>query len=192
MVQRAHKVFTPKEYLAQEEAADTRSEFFRGEIFAMSGGTPAHNTIVLNVGSELRQALRKSSCQAFVTDQRVLVENNGLYTYPDAMVVCGDIQLAPGRKDTITNPILIVEVLSESTRDYDRGDKFKLYRTVPTLQHYILADQDEVRVEYYRKHKGDWVFESYTRLSEALTIKLGQQMVKLRVRDLYDKVEWST
>ncbi len=192
MVQRAHKVFTPKEYLAQEEAADTRSEYYRGQIFAMSGGTPAHNAIVLNVGSELRQAFRKSPCQAFVTDQRILVEKNGLYTYPDAVVVCGEFQLASGRKDTITNPVLIVEVLSESTRDYDRGDKFKLYRAIPTLQHYILIDQDEVRVEHYRKHKNDWVIESYTRMSDALTIKLGEKIVKLRVRDIYEKVDFST
>lgn len=158
----------------------------------MSGGTLNHNRIVVRLIRELSLALGRGPCEAFSSDQRILVEKNGLYTYPDAAVVCGDIQLAPGRKDTITNPILIVEVLSESTRDYDRGDKFKLYRAIPTLQHYILIDQDEVRVEHYRKHKNDWVIESYTRMSDALTIKLGEKIVKLRVRDLYDKVKFST
>lgn len=190
MVQRALKRFTAEEYLAQEEVATTRSEYYRGQIYAMSGGTPNHNTIVSNVGGELRQALRRKPCQSFVADQRLLVNQNGLYTYPDAMVVCGEVQLAPGQRDTLVNPVLIVEVLSDATRGYDCGEKFKLNRAIPTLQHYILVDQASVQVEYYRKHNNEWIIESYMRVNDAFIVKLNDGEVKLRLRDLYDKVDF--
>lgn len=190
MLQRAHKLFTPQEYLAQEEAAETKSEFLRGEIFAMAGETPRHNLIAANAVSELRQALRRLPCQTFGSNQRILVQENGLNTYPDAVVVCGQLQFAPKRKDTIANPLLIVEVLSDSTRDYDRGAKFELYRDLPALQHSLLIDQGEVRIEYYRKHNDEWLFRSYTDLSEMITIKLELGEIELRIQDLYDKVEF--
>jgi Uma2 family endonuclease len=188
MIQRTHKLFTPQEYLAQEEVAESKSEFFRGEIFAMAGGTLNHNTIASNANRVLGDAVRRMPCRSLTSDQRLLVEENGLYTYPDVVLVCGEPRFAPKRNDTITNPVLIVEVLSDSTREYDRGVKFQLYRDIPTLQHFILVEQDVVRVEYYRKHENEWLFMSYTRLSDALTIKLETGEIKLRVRDLYDKV----
>jgi Uma2 family endonuclease len=190
MAQRSYKLFTPQEYLVQEEVSESKSEYFRGEIFAMAGGTANHSRIAVNATGELHQALRRFPCQTFNSDLRLLVEENGLYTYPDVMIVCGQLQFAPDRNDTITNPVLIVEVLSESTRDYDRGMKFQLYRDVPTLQHYILIDQDEVRVEHYRKQKNEWVFTSFTHLKDALTIRLDEGEIKLRIRDLYDKVDF--
>lgn len=190
MTQRAHKVFTPEEYLAQEEVAQTKSEFFRGEIFAMAGGTPQHNAIAANAVAELRQALRRFPCQTFGSDQRILVQENGLYTYPDVVVVCGRLQFAPNRKDTITNPVLIVEVLSDATRDYDRGARFELYRDIPTLRHYLLIDSSAVHVEYYRRQNGDWLFNAYTRLDDVLAIPLEAGTIELHVRDLYDKVEF--
>ncbi|MCS6848603.1 MAG: Uma2 family endonuclease [Anaerolineae bacterium] len=190
MTQRAHKLFTPEEYLAQEEVAQVKSEFFRGEIFAMAGGTPDHNTISANAIAALSRALYAYPCRVFTSDQRIYIEKNGLYTYPDVVVVCGRLQFAPKRKDTITNPVLIVEVLSDATRDYDRGAKFELYRDLPTLQHYLLIDSDAVRVEYYRRQNGDWLFNAYARLDDAIAIPLEAGTIELRVRDLYDKVEF--
>lgn len=190
MTQRAHKLFTPEEYLAQEEVAQTKSEFFRGEIFAMAGGTPDHNTISANAIAALARALYAHPCRTFTSDQRIYIEKNGLYTYPDAAVVCGRLQFAPKRKDTITNPVLIVEVLSDATRDYDRGAKFELYRDIPTLRHYLLIDSSAVHVEYYRRQNGDWLFNAYTRLDDVLAIPLEAGTIELHVRDLYDKVEF--
>ncbi|BCX02566.1 MAG: hypothetical protein KatS3mg053_0504 [Candidatus Roseilinea sp.] len=190
MIQRAHKWFTPEEYLAQEEVAQTKSEFFRGEIFAMAGGTPDHNTMSANTIAALARALYAHPCRTFTSHQRIYIEKHGLYTYPDAVVACGRLQFAPTHKDTITNPVLIVEVLSDATRDYDRGAKFELYRDIPALRHYLLIDSDAVRVEYYRRQNGDWVFSAYTRLDDGIAIPLEAGTIALRVSDLYDKVEF--
>ena len=117
MLRPPKQTFSPAEYLAMEQVAEYKSEYYDGEIFAMSGGTPDHSTIAVNFVIELGTRLASKPCRVFNSDMRVHLERSGLYTYPDAMVICGKIQLAKGRKDTVTNPVLIVEVLSESTRD---------------------------------------------------------------------------
>src|SRR5688572_31697002 len=115
MLQKQPRYYTPEEYLALEEVAETKNEYFQGEIFAMSGGSANHNQIAVSVCMMLAAEFEEKPCKVFSSDLRLLVQANGLYTYPDAMVVCDPVEYAEGRNDTITNPIVIVEVLSQST-----------------------------------------------------------------------------
>src|ERR1044072_9754283 len=126
--------FTPEEYLEMERKADCKNEYFNGEIFAMGGASPRHVLIVTNVVSELRTQLKNRPCTVYSTDLRVRVSATGLYTYPDVIVVCGEPRFADDHRDTLLNPTLIVEVLSNSTKDYDRGDKFEQYRALESFR----------------------------------------------------------
>lgn len=136
---RAHRL-TPAEYLEIERAAPCRSEYFDGEMFAMAGGSPRHSLIKVNIGSEIRERLKRSSCTAYDSDLRILVSATGLYTYPDVSVICGPLEFQDQRQDTVLNPRLIVEVLSDSTEAYDRGKKFSHYprRICPPTLHLML------------------------------------------------------
>ena len=131
---------TPEDYLALERSADFKSEYFDGEIFAMTGASEPHNTIVANTLSEIRQQLKKRPCKVYANDMRVKVDPTGLYTYPDVVVVCGKARLEDAHLDTLLNPTLIVEVLSDSTEAYDRGRKFEHYRKLESLAEYVLID----------------------------------------------------
>ena len=147
-IPRPRRRFTVEEYLLLEEhSPESRSEFHNGEIFAMSGGTLEHNRILNNVARFLSTALAPQGCEAFTSDVRLHVEAHGLFTFPDILVVCGPPNLFPGRKDTVTDASLIVEVLSPTTEAYDRGAKTNFYRSVPSLQQIILISQDEPRVD---------------------------------------------
>ena len=140
---------TPEAYLAIERQAAYKSEYFNGEMFAMAGASPHHVLIVTNVASELRWQLKKRLCTVFSTDLRVKVSTTGLYTYPDVTVVCGQPQFDDEHQDTLLNPTLIVEVLSQSTKDSDRGEKFEQYRTLESLREYILIAQNRCHVEQF-------------------------------------------
>ncbi len=147
-IPRPRRRFTVEEYLLLEERSpESRSEFYNGEIFAMSGGTLEHNRILNNVARFLSTTLATRGCEAFTSDVRLYVESHGLFTYPDILVICGPPKLLPGRKDTVTDAGLIVEVLSPTTESYDRGAKSNFYRAVPSLQQIILISQDEPRVD---------------------------------------------
>ena len=135
------KTYTAEEYLAVEVDADVRSEYRNGEIVLMSGGTPAHNALTTALSSLLWLGLSDQPYQAFAIDQRLHIPATNLYTYPDVIVVPEPIELLTGRKDTVTSPILIAEVLSDSTKSYDIGDKFEAYRSIPSFQEYLLVDQ---------------------------------------------------
>ena len=143
MVIAAKKKYTPEEYLAMEETADYKSEYFQGEIFAMAGGSFNHNLIVSNVHGELRNTLRGKPCNVLMSDMRLLTEWNGSYTYLDVMVVCGKVEFAPKRNDRLTNPNVIVEVMSPSTHDYDRVRKFALDKKIESLREYLLIDSEQ-------------------------------------------------
>ena len=145
---------TPEEYLAVERASETRSEYFAGDIVAMTGASRAHNLIVLNVGAELRAQLRGRACESYVEGMRVKVVAAGVYTYPDVVVVCGEPVFEDEQVDTVLNPTLIVEVLSPSTERYDRGRKLEHYRKIPSLSEYILIAQDARRIEWYTRQEG--------------------------------------
>ena len=149
--------FTFAEYLVRERLATGKSEYYRGEIFAMAGGSPRHNTIKLNIAVILRGQLRSSPCRPFDSDQRIRIPTNGLSTYPDVSIVCGEVQLDADDRDAIVNPRLVFEVLSKSTESYDRGKKFDLYRQLDSLQEYILVSQDDPQIErFVRQEDGTW------------------------------------
>jgi len=189
MLAQEKKYITPEEYLALEEKAEYKSEYYQGEIFAMSGASFNHNVIAGNCYAGIHQIFRGRNCTVFNSDMRVLVRENGLYTYPDVSVICGEIKFSEGRNDTITNPSLIVEVLSKSTKDYDRGEKFELYRALPTLEDYVLIHQDKVHIEHFHKQAdGKWLLTDICLLEE--TLMLESVEVSLSVRDLYEKVDW--
>lgn len=189
MLKKQLTFYTPEEYLALEEKADYKSEYFNGEIFAMAGGSYNHNVIAGNINAALNQYAESKPSVAFTSDMRVLVKANGLYTYPDAMLVCGQVEFAEGRNDRLTNPLIIVEVLSKSTRDYDRGFKFESYRLIETLQDYLLIDQERVHVEYFHKlEDGRWVLIE-TNLPEA-ELTLQAINFTLPISHIYHKVEW--
>ena len=179
---------TDEQYLAIERAAEFRSEFVNGEMFAMSGGTLRHALLQSNVFGELYGQLRGRGCTAFTSDMRVRVSATGMYTYPDVTVVCGKPQLADTHADTLLNPVVIFEVLSPSTEGYDRGLKFQSYRTLASLRDYILVDQSSVRIEHYTRGEADtWTLRDCQSLEDDLVIdSLG---VTLALRRIYDGVE---
>jgi Uma2 family endonuclease len=189
MLRRAKTIFTPAEYLAMEEVAEYKSEYHNGEIFAMSGGTTDHSLVAVNTVASLSRQLEPRPCRVFNSDMRLHIERSGLYTYPDGMVICGKIELVERRKDTVTNPVLIVEVLSESTRVYDRGAKFNFYKQLPTLQEYVVVDSERPHVECYRRTEGDnWLVEMHDDLDAM--VRLESVACEIPLRQMYNKVSW--
>lgn len=179
---------TAEDYLAIERSAEFKSEFYDGETFAMSGASRSHNTIVLNVGSEIRQQLKPRPCRAFVSDMRVKVDPTGLYTYPDLIVVCDKEQFDDTHFDTLLNPTLIIEVLSDSTEAYDRGRKFEHYRTLESLTEYVLIAQNRPHIESYRRQANhEWLLTECTGLEGVF--RLQSIDCTLALAEIYDKVE---
>ena len=181
---------TPEQYLTLERTAAYKSEYFRGEVFAMAGASPTHVLIVANIVAALHGQLRRRPCNVYSTDLRVQVQASGLYTYPDVVVVCGDLQFDDDHQDTLLNPTLIVEVLSESTQDYDRGGKFAQYRKIPSFMEYVLVAQDECQVEHFVKQAhGGWLLSETNRLDD--TLSLSSIECTLLLSDVYEKVQFS-
>ncbi|NUO83296.1 Uma2 family endonuclease [candidate division KSB1 bacterium] len=190
MQQAARKYLTPEEYLALEDAAEYKSEYYKGETFAMARGSDEHNTIALNLVEGLRSSLRSKNCKLFMSDMKVWIEKVETFAYPDLAVVCGAPNYYQGRRDIITNPLVLIEVLSESTKNYDRGEKFQLYRSLPSLREYILIDQTALHVEqYYREAKFRWILTEHFGNDEIL--KLGSVEAELTLRAIYDSVEFN-
>ena len=176
------------DWLAIERAAsDQRSEFVAGEVFAMTGATEGHNLIVANVIRELQATFKGKPCRVYPSDLKVRIEADDVGTYPDVMVICGERAFYDDRKDVVTNPTLIVEVLSDSSEAYDRGDKFKHYRTLASLQAYLLLSQDRVQAELFvRLPNGSWNLSAYTDASDR--IPLAAVDAELLLGEVYDKV----
>ncbi|CAN5184617.1 Uma2 family endonuclease [soil metagenome] len=175
---------TAKEYLEIEERAETRSEFFNGEMFAMSGGSVAHSRIKENLVIEIGSRLKGGKCQTHSSDLRVLVDATGLYTYPDIIILCGPGVYDPANRNTLTNPTAIVEVLSPSTERYDRGTKFRNYQQIPSLSEYILVAQDEAVCErFVRQADGSWALISFVGLTA--TMELTSVPVRVPLADIY-------
>ena len=180
---------TAAEYLAIERAAETKSEFFDGEMFAMAGTTKNHARIVMNLSRELSARLKGRRCEPFATDLRVKVEANGIYTYPDLVVVCGEQLFEDDLLDTLLNPTLIVEVLSETTERYDRVKKFDLYRALPSLLEYILVSQAEPRVEQFlRQPDGGWNLRITT--DPTAFVNLTSIGCEIPFAEIYERVEF--
>lgn len=179
---------TPEQYLARERVAPYKSAYFRGEMFAMAGASPAHVLIVSNIVAALHGQLRRRPCAVYSTDLRVKITAAGLYTYPDVVVVCGTLHFDDEHQDTLLNPTLIVEVLSESTQDYDRGGKFTQYRTIPSFAEYVLVAQDECHIEHFVKQaNGQWLLSETTQATD--TITLSSIECTLLLSDIYEKVQ---
>ena len=178
---------TPQEYLVVEREADIKSEYFNGEMYAMSGASRKHNLIVTNIVAELLQQMKGRACEVYPNDMRVKVSATGLYTYPDAIVVCGEPRFEDAHVDTLLNPTLIVEVLSTSTAAYDRGQKFGHYRGIESLTEYVFVAQDECKVEHYAKQSDRQWLQTVVQSLEA-EVKLDSIQGVLQIREIYDRV----
>jgi Uma2 family endonuclease len=158
-------------YLVAERAATEKHEYYKGEVFAMSGASLRHNKIQVNLTGEIRNFLRGKSCDVFGSDLRVHIPSNSLFTYPDVVIICGEPQLMDHAQDTVLNPAVIFEVLSPSTQSYDRGDKFKLYRDIPSLKEYILVASDKPGIEHYLRQPDDrWTLQEFDSMEAALLL----------------------
>ena len=189
MRMKVHKLsrLTVEEYLQQEVETGMKYEYQDGEIYAMAGGTLNHGLLCGNSYSEIRNKLREkgSSCKPFTSEVKIHVKKKNSYLYPDAMVICGNIELSKENGNSVANPILIVEVLSKSTANYDRGDKFYLYRQIPSLKEYVLIEQKKNVVDvHYKSPKSDlWRITRYEGLDQI--IKLQSLGIEISMADLY-------
>lgn len=159
---RTRILFTEDEYLEREAKSPNKHELRRGEIYAMAGGTPMHSLLCGNAIGALKNLVRSRGCRVFTSDLRIHVSATGTYTYPDASVVCGPPETAKKDRNSLTNPLVLVEVLSASTEDYDRGDKFDDYRSIPSLREVLFISQRERLVQHHRRVEGDrWLLSEH-------------------------------
>ncbi|MPR33173.1 Uma2 family endonuclease [Salmonirosea aquatica] len=183
------KKISLKEYLEFEREAEYKSEYYQGEMFAMAGAGRNHNRITENLSIDIGFFLKGKSCRSYSSDLRIHIPANSLYTYPDLLVVCGKEEFIDEKNDTLLNPKIIVEVLSKSTGSYDRGEKFQLYRSIPTLEEYALIDSQRVAAEVFRKsERGFWSLMSENYTLEG-SIELSSIGFTLPIRDIYDQTE---
>lgn len=179
---------TVEDYLAIERSTEQKSEYLNGEMFAMGGASRQHNLIVTNTVRELSVQLKKRPCKVYANDMRVKVSSTGLYTYPDLVVVCGEERFDDHQKDTLLNPTVIVEVLSDSTEGYDRGEKFEHYRKLESLSDYLLIAQKKYHVEcYQRRPDNRWLLTETNDLRDS--VRLTSIDCELALAEIYDKVE---
>ena len=172
---------TVAEYITQEQESDTKYEYYNGEIFALAGGSINHGLLCGNIYSEIRSELRKkqSPCKPLTSEIKLNIKEKNSYVYPDTMVICGEMKTSENDANSVSNPILIVEVLSKSTANYDRGDKFFLYKQISSLQEYVLIEQDKAQVDvFYKKPESDlWRISRY----EGLNTKVKFQSIKIEI-----------
>lgn len=188
-MQTKERSYSPEEYLALEETADFKSEYINGQIFPMAGGSTNHNQIALNFSTELNFTFKKLDYRVFMSDVRLWIPQKRIYTYPDVMVVVREPEYFNNRTDTITNPQVIVEVLSSSTKGYNQGGKFEAYRTIPTFAEYLLVDQTKVYVEQYSKTANKrWSLREYDAEDAAITFASVEFQISLA--DVYNKVKF--
>ena len=180
MVSLPDSYVSPEEYLARERATETKSEYWDGRIYAMSGGSVYHSLIAANLIAVLWPQLRGKPCRVHGSDLRISAANGKRYFYPDVSVICGPALFDDERKDTATNPTVIVEVLSESTAAYDRGPKFLSYQGIATLQEYLLVHQDQPVLEHYLRRSDDtWIYHKLEGTASGLDLPSIQCSLKL-------------
>ncbi len=185
-LQAKHK-YTPEEYLALEREAQCKSEYYAGEIFALSGATEAHVLIVGNVFAKIHAELMGRSCKVYMSDMRVKVSDTGMYTYPDLSALCGEPKFEDNVHDTLLNPTVLSEVLSKSTESYDRGAKFGHYRAIESLQEYVLVSQESPRIELFTRQAGrGWLLTEAIGLEASL--RIASLDCDLPLAEVYDKV----
>ena len=182
--------YTPEEYLALEDAAETRSEYRNGEIIPMTGGTTNHNRISLNLAVSINLAFVQADYEVFMADVKLWIPDEQVYTYPDVMVVAGAVDYHNRRNDIILNPRVIIEVLSKSTEDYDRLGKFALYRTIPSFQEYVLVNQTRIQVEHYTKQAAKrWLLEDLD--IEDAQVRFASIPFAISLEELYGRVQFT-
>ena len=176
------------EYLEMENASSEKHEYYQGEIFAISGAKVPHNIIATNLVVALTIKLKGKSCRPFNSDQRIHVEANTLFTYPDISIICGDIITRNNDGYNVLNPTVLIEVLSRSTKNYDRGEKFKLYRDIPTLREYVLVDSESIHIEIFRLNANNhWELEEYNKGSRTILIQAIN--TPLSIEEIYEGTE---
>lgn len=195
---RVYESYSHAEYLALEREAEERHEYLDGEVYAMAGESAEHGAICTNIGGQLYSQLRGRDCQAFVKDMKVRSgpapqrerAPKGLYSYPDLLVVCGELKFHDERRDVLLNPTVIVEVLSPSTEAFDRGEKWVRYQTwLPELSDYLLVSQSKPQLDHYhRGESGEWVYKLVNRLEDVL--RLDSIDCALRLSEVYDRVSF--
>ena len=181
--------YSPEEYLELETQAEYKSEYYEGQIIPMAGGKPNHNRLAINLASAINYKSKNTPYRVFISDLRLWIPNCHLYTYPDVMVVNTPLVFAENRQDTIVNPLVIAEILSDSTEKYDRGDKFRMYRTIPSFQEYLLISQTAIQVEKFTKNQSNqWVLSEYA--GKDTKIIFDSFEFELSLDELYDRVEF--
>jgi Uma2 family endonuclease len=182
--------YTVAEYLALEEVAEYRSEYFEGEIFAMAGGTENHSLVVGNCITQLNLKLSEKPCRVYPSDTKVRIEGSSAYYYPDVSVACEHFEFEDAKRMLLTNPVLLIEVLSDSTADFDRNKKFTRYRQISSLREYVLISQHEPGIDvFYKTDAGFWRFDNYTKLDDVMELRsLG---IQIKLADIYRRVAFA-
>jgi len=179
-----------EDYLEMENASSEKHEYYQGEVFAMAGAKVPHNKICTNLLIALGQRLKGKKCEPYGSDQRIHIPANTLFTYPDISIICGEIITLNDDEYNAVNPSVIIEVLSKSTKNYDRGEKFKLYRDITTLKEYILVDSESIHIEIFRLNANNhWELEEYKNLNGNILIRTIDE--SLLAAEIYDNVKIS-
>jgi Uma2 family endonuclease len=180
---------SPEQYLEMERAAETKHEYYKGEVFAMSGASPEHNDIAYNINRLVASFLHGKGCKLYGSDFRIHIPQNSFFTYPDFSIVCGKTDTPDVYTDNLTNPAAIIEILSKSTKDYDRGTKFTLYRSITSLKEYILIDSTAIGVEIFtRQQDNSWILTEFKQLTDSFVISTVH--LTLHLHDIYDDVSF--
>jgi Uma2 family endonuclease len=185
----ARKMITVTEYLELERTSEEKHEYYKGEIFAMAGGKRVHTVIAGNILTKINIQIEKKPCIAFGSDLKVRVKQDGLFTYPDLSALCGEEKYLDEKQDTLLNPSLIIEVLSQSTENYDRGKKFALYRELESLREYVLVASDYKKVEIFRRTANNEWFLSDPKENEPIFFE--SINCSVLYEDIYNKVNFT-
>jgi Uma2 family endonuclease len=184
------KYITPEDFLTAERLATEKHEYFKGEVFAMSGASIPHNIISVNCLTDIKNALKGKKCRPYGSDLRIHIPKNTLYTYPDISIICGEIETTDDKFDTATNPSVIIEILSASTKNYDKGQKFDLYRDIESLREYILIDSEQIKVEkFFRNEDNSWLLTEYKTIESNFSIATVD--ITLQLTDVYFDVKFA-
>lgn len=177
------------EYLTIERSAAAKHEYFKGEIFAMSGASFRHNKIITNLNRAILPYIGSGDCEMFGSDLRVHIPENSLFTYPDSIIICGEPEFLDEHFDTVTNPSVIIQILSPSTKNYDRGTKFTLYRSIPSLKEYILIDSESVCIEIFSQSQlKTWSLEEFKSVDDSFSIKAVS--IDIRISRIYSGLQF--
>jgi Uma2 family endonuclease len=181
--------YTVEEYLAMEEVAEYRSEYFEGEIFAMAGGSPSHDRIASQCDRVIGSAIESKGCETFTSSMKVRIENSKAYYYPDLSVACGEAEFDENGIGALTNPVLIIEVLSKSTEGFDRGDKFQRYKQISSFREYVMIAQSKPQIDvFYKTDAGFWRIDNYEGLDAVMELRsLG---IQVKLADIYKRVKF--